>query len=123
MWAVLQLLWERGPSTIRQLTEVLYPKQAASDHATVHRLLERLEQKGYVTRERGGAVQVFQAVRDREAVVGEQLEALVERAGGSLQPLLTSLIRGGRLTAAELRELRDLVNTLNVRNRRKQGPS
>jgi predicted transcriptional regulator len=123
-WAVLQLLWERGPATVRQLTDVLYPGKAPSDYATVHKLLERLEVNGYVARERGGGAQVFRAARDRDAVGGEQLEALVERiGGGSLQPLLTNLIRGGRLTAEELRELRDLVDSLDKRPRRKKESS
>jgi predicted transcriptional regulator len=126
-WAVLEALWERGPATVRQLTEALYPKKAPSDYATVHTLLARLEASGHVTRERGGPAQVFRAARGRDAVVaevvGEQMEALADRiGGGSLQPLLTNLIRGGRLTAEQLRELRDLVDSLDAKPRRKKDP-
>jgi len=120
-WAVLELLWQRGPATVRQLTEALYPDQTASDYATVHKLLERLEAGGYAVRERGGAAQVFRAARERDVVVGEQFESLVQRLGSSsLQPLLTNLIREGRLTAEELRELRDLVDSLAPKPRRKK---
>jgi predicted transcriptional regulator len=109
-WAVLQLLWERGPATVRQLTDVLYPDSGASEYATVHKLLERLEAKGFVSRDRGGGTYVFAAARGRDEVVGEQLEAFVEKlCGGSLQPLLSSLVRSRRLTAEELRELLALV--------------
>jgi predicted transcriptional regulator len=109
-WSVLQLLWERGPATVRQLTDVLYPDGGASEYATVHKLLERLEAKGLVSRDRGGGTYVFAAARGRDAVVGEQLEAFVEKlCGGSLQPLLSSLVRSRRLTAEELRELLALV--------------
>src|SRR5438270_509825 len=91
-WAVLQLLWERGPSTVRQLTDVLYPRGGASEFATVHRLLERLEAKGHVRRERGGAAFVFHPARPRDDVVGQQLEVLLDKlCGGSLQPLLSNL--------------------------------
>ena len=72
-------------------------------------------------RERGGAAQVFRAARERDVVVGEQFESLVQRLGSSsLQPLLTNLIREGRLTAEELRELRDLVDSLAPKPRRKK---
>ena len=109
-WSVLQLLWERGPATVRQLTDVLYPDGGASEYATVHKLLERLEAKGYVGRDRGGGTYVFAATRGRDEVVGQQLEAFVEKlCGGSLQPLLSSLVRSRRLTAEELRELLALV--------------
>jgi predicted transcriptional regulator len=109
-WAVLQQLWEQGPATVRQLADVLYPRGGPSEYATVHKLLERLEAKGYVRRDRGAGVYVFRATVERDAVIGQQLEALVEKmCGGSLQPLLSNLIRVKGLTPDELRELLALV--------------
>ncbi len=108
--AVLQFLWERGPSTVRQAANVLYPGGGPSEYATVHRLLERLEGKGYVRRDKGEGSFRFRAARDRDAVLGQQLETLVARlCGGSLQPLLSTLLKSRRLTPAELRELLELV--------------
>ena len=49
---VLQSLWDCGPSTIRQLTERLYPSVTTAIYATVQKLLERLEKDGYVDRSR-----------------------------------------------------------------------
>jgi len=123
-WSVLQLLWEKGPASVRRLTEVLYPKGGPSEYATVHKLLERLESKGYVLRDRDGGVYVFRAAVDRDAVIGQQLETLVEKmCGGSLQPLLTNLIRAKRLKPAELRELLALVESLDARSRSKKNRS
>lgn len=108
--AVLQLLWERGPSAVRQVADALYPGGGPSEYATAHRLLERLEGKDYVTREKAEGVYVFRAALDREAVLGQQLEALVERVcGGSLRPLLSTLVKSKRLTAEELRGLLEIV--------------
>src|SRR5947209_17628764 len=93
-WAVLQLLWDKGPATVRRLTEVLYPRGGPSAYATVHKLLERLETKGYVLRGRSGGVYVFRAAIDRDAVLGQQLDTLLHQTcGGPLQQLLTSLLR------------------------------
>ena len=50
--AVLRILWERGTATIRQLTDVLYPGGGAAQYATVQKLLDRMEAKGYVRRDR-----------------------------------------------------------------------
>jgi predicted transcriptional regulator len=108
--AVLQLLWERGPSAVRQVADALYPGGGPSEYATAHRLLERLEGKHYVRRDKAEGVYVFRAALDREAVLGQQLETLVERVcGGSLQPLLSTLVKSKRLTAEELRGLLELV--------------
>jgi predicted transcriptional regulator len=121
-WSVLQTLWEQGPSSVRQLTEVLYPGGGASEYATVHKLLERLEGKGHVRRARRGGVFVFEAASERDDLIGRQLEVLVEKmCGGSLQPLLTNLVRVKRLTPAELRELLALVESLDPKARPKKG--
>ena len=120
-WAVLELIWEKEQATVRQITEVLYPKGGASEYATVHKLLERLEGKGYVSRKKGGGVYLFQATIGRDDVIGRQLEALVDKVyGGSLQPLLTNLIRVKRLSAQELRELLTLVESLETKGKGKK---
>ena len=120
-WAVLQLLWDRGSATVRQLTDVLYPKGGPSEYSTVHKLLERLESKGCVKRDRTAGVYIFRAAVDRDGLIGQQLEALVEKTcGGSLPALLSNLIRVKRLKPAELRELLALVDSLDPRTRSKK---
>jgi BlaI family penicillinase repressor len=107
---ILQLLWERGPATVRQIADALYPGGGPSEYATAHRLLERLEAKDYVRREKAEGVYHFRALLDRDSVLGQQLETLVQRmCGGSLQPLLSTLVKSKRLTAEELRGLLEMV--------------
>jgi predicted transcriptional regulator len=119
--AVLQQLWDGGPASVRQLRDALYPRGGASEHATVHKLLERLEAKGYVERERAGGTLRFQAAVDREQAFGRQLETLLAKmGGGSLQPLLTGLVRAKRITAEELRELLHLVEDLERQKKPKK---
>jgi predicted transcriptional regulator len=115
-WAILQCLWASGPATVRQLRDALYPQGGPSAHATVHKLLERLEAKEYVRRTRPAGNLVFQATVGRDDLIGRQLETILEKmCGGSLQPLLSNLVRTRRLSAAELRELLDLVESLTPR--------
>src|SRR5947209_8329033 len=88
--ALLQVLWDRGPLTIRQLTEAVYPGGAAAQYATVQKLLERLERKGYVRRDRAAAAHTFAAAVRRDDLLGRWLRDVAERlCGGSLTPLLT----------------------------------
>ena len=60
-FAVLEPLWQGGPLTIRQLTAAVYPRQTVSDYATVQKLLERLEAKRCVRRDRARQAHVFHA--------------------------------------------------------------
>jgi predicted transcriptional regulator len=111
--AVLQVLWERGPATIRQLTDVLYPKGTDAHYATVQKLLDRLEAKECVVRDRSSWAHIFRAKIDRDELIGRRLEAVAEKlCGGSLTPLLTNLVRSKRLSAKERRELRALMDQL-----------
>jgi predicted transcriptional regulator len=111
--AVLQVLWDRGPATIRQLTEALYPEGGAAQYATVQKLLDRLEAKECVRRQRAPAAHVFAAALGREELIGRRLQDVAEKlCGGSLTPLLTHLVRARRLSARERRELRDLIDEL-----------
>ena len=115
--AVLHLLWEQGPAAIRRLTDALYPQGGAGPYATVQKLLERLEAKGYVRRDRSGAVHVFAAAVGREEVIGRRLRDVAAKlCGGSLTPLLTHLVRTSRLTAREREELRALIEQLDNKN-------
>jgi len=120
-WAVLEQLWDEEPASIRQIADVLYPKGGASEYATVHKLLERLEAKKYVVRKRAEGVYVFEAAASRDDVVGRHLETLVDKmCGGSLQPLLLNLVRVKRLTARELRDLLALVDSLDRKGKNRK---
>jgi predicted transcriptional regulator len=119
---VLQVLWEGGPATIRRLTDVLYPNGRAAQYATVQKLLERLEEKACVSRERSGAAHVFRATVGRDELIGRRLQDVAEKlCGGSLTPLLTHLVRSRPLSNAERQELRDLIDELGQPRDRGKG--
>ena len=112
--AVLQVLWDGGATTIRQLTDTLYPQGGSAHYATVQKLLERLERKGWVGRDRSSAAHTFTAALHREELIGRRLRAVAEKlCGGSLTPLLTHLVRATRLSSRERQELRSLIDELD----------
>lgn len=108
---VLQVLWKHGPLAIRRITELLYSECKTSQYATVQKLLERLEAKECVVRDRSSNVHVFSAQVDREELVGRRLQAVAEElCEGSLTPLLTNLVQMQKLSAKERQMLRDLID-------------
>ena len=117
--AVLQVLWQTGSATRRQVADALYPGGGESHYATVQKLLERLEAKGFVRHRRDGNVLVFSAAVDRETLIGRRLRDVAEKlCDGSVTPLLTHLVRSKGLTPDEVNELQALLDQL----RREQKP-
>jgi BlaI family penicillinase repressor len=109
--SVLRILWDRGAATIRQLTDILYPTGVAAQYATIQKLLDRMEAKGYVQRDRTMFVHVFAAVLDRDELIGRRLRSLAETlCDGSLTPLLTHLARARDLSEDDRQALRAIFD-------------
>ena len=109
--AVLKLLWDGEPLTARTICERLYPSGTPSDQATVQKLLQRLEQKRLVARDRRSFAHLFRATVSREALAAVQLEALADKLTyGSLVPFILHAVESKQLTAEERSEIRRLLN-------------
>jgi BlaI family transcriptional regulator, penicillinase repressor len=109
--AILQLLWDRGPLTARALREVLYPEGTTSQHGTVQKLLQRLEHKGFVERDRSEFVHRFRPTLSRSEYAGRQLESLAEKlTEGSLVPFVLHFVEGKKISARERKAIRDLLD-------------
>ena len=118
--AVIRQLWEQGPQTIRQLTEQLYPSDS-SQYSTVKKLLERLEAKGCVARNRSQAVHVYAAMIERDDLVERRLREVAESlCDGSITPLLTHAARNQRLTKKQRQTLRELIEELENKSKKKK---
>ena len=108
--AVMEVLWEAERLTARQLQERLYPDAQRAQHGTVQKLLQRLEDKGMVERDRELPVHFFSARVSRESYAGSQLEALADKlTEGSLVPLITQLVAEKKLSRREIERLRRLL--------------
>jgi predicted transcriptional regulator len=98
-FAILNVLWDRGPSAVREIVEAIYQQHTHSLHASVKSLLERLADKDFVLCQRHGGVHLFAASVDRETFVAQQLQKIADNNfGGSLAPLLATLVDNVKLT-------------------------
>ena len=108
--AVMELLWDDGKVTARHVREQLYADQK-NQHGTVQRLLQRLEEKGYVDRDVDLPVHLFSATVSREEYATSQLELLAGRlTGGSLAPIVTRLVEQKRISRKEIDRLRAILD-------------
>jgi predicted transcriptional regulator len=111
--AILQVLWEEGTATVRRLIDRLYAPGGASAHATVQKLLERLEAKGCIRRDRSGPVQVITPAIRREALVRRRLrEVADDLCGGSLATMFSFLVTPRKLASKDRKALRVFLQQL-----------
>ena len=110
---VMEVLWQRHP---QGADEVVAALSARSDWAepTIKTLLNRLLNKGAVRAARDGRRYLYSPVLTREAWVAQQSEGLLERLfGGRVAPLVAHFSERGRLSEADIAELKKLIGEID----------
>lgn len=107
--AILRVLWERGPCTVRQVYDVL-SEQRDFAYTTTLKLLQLMTEKGITVREEQGRIHVYSAGFAQEDTQQRLVADLLERAfGGSSAKLVVQALAAKPASAEELREIRQLL--------------
>ncbi len=115
---VLKVLWERSSGTVREINAVLHEQGRRWAYTTVQTLLLRLESKGYVQSDKSGPAHVYRAAVSREALLSRRLRELADQfCDGTASPLLLALVGDSRLTAEEIKRLRQLLDQMELPKR------
>ena len=113
-FAILNVLWDGGSITVREIVESIYGEHTHPLHATVKSLLERLADKNYVVCERRGVAHRFSATVNRETFVAQQLQQLADsNFGGSLAPVLLTLVENVKLSRRDREAIRRIVEKMD----------
>jgi predicted transcriptional regulator len=105
---VMEVLWERGPATVAEVRDALEDEMA---YTTVLTVLRRLEEKGYATHQEEGRAYRYLPAIERQAVRESALERLTRKLfHGSHELLLTHLVSRKKLSAPQLRRLREMLD-------------
>ena len=107
---ILQVLWSRGPSTVREVAEALGRDGA---YTTVLKLLQIMFEKGLVRRDESTRPHVFRAAVAELHVKRRFVSDLVDQVfDGSVMSLAMQALSGKRATPEELRKLRELLDEI-----------
>src|SRR5688572_20666698 len=113
---ILSILWRRGPSTVRDVHELLQADRDTSMTTTL-KILQVMIEKGLATRTESRP-QVYSAATPQEKTQAGLLKDLVHKAfGGSVRKLMVRAVEDGGLTVEELREIQNLIDTLRKEKR------
>lgn len=107
---IMQILWERGSATAREITEAINQNEACA-HSTVQTLLRGLEEKGAVRHEARERTFVFYPlVAEHEFKRGATRDVLQRVFGGSVSGLVAHLLKEENVSREEIEEIRKLIN-------------
>jgi len=119
--AILRVLWERGPSTVRQVHDVLAADRPLA-YTTTLKLIQIMTEKRLVTREERERVHIYQAAHPEEDMQQKLVTDLLNRAfRGSAAKLVMQVLASKPATAKELQELQKVIDTYVQKEKSRGG--
>ena len=107
---ILDVLWHRGPSTVRQVHNALMPQRDCG-YSTTLKMLQVMREKGLVDRDDSVRRQLYQAAETRDQTQLNMVDELMQKAfGGSAKKLVMRMLSANRLSAEELSEMQRLID-------------
>lgn len=108
--AILRVLWERGPATVRQVHDALADDRATG-YTTTLKLMQIMAEKGLVTRDESARTHVYAARDSRDRTQRQLVNDLIDRAfGGSAAALVLQALSAQPASEEELSEIRRLID-------------
>ena len=110
--AILRILWQRGPSTVRQVHEDLNQVKRTG-YTTALKIMQRMTEKNLVQRDESQRTHVYVARFNEEHTQQQLVQDLMDRAyGGRSQQLVIQALSAKRASPDELAEIRRLLDEM-----------
>jgi BlaI family transcriptional regulator, penicillinase repressor len=106
---ILEVLWDRGPSTVRDVLDVLSTRRKRA-YTSIMNLLNIMADKGLVTREPQGRAFLYRACKARENTIGRIVRDMLGRVfSGSASSLVAHVLDQSKPSEQELAEIRRAI--------------
>jgi predicted transcriptional regulator len=114
---ILQTIWQRGPSTVRDVYRTLSADREIG-YSTVLKFMQIMTEKGTLTRDETVRPQVYRAAQPQRQMQRGIIRDLVTRAfGGSSASLVMQALSDRKATADERRQIRALLDELDEKKK------
>jgi predicted transcriptional regulator len=119
--AILRVLWDRGPSTVREVHDALN-EQRKMGYTTVLKFMQIMHDKRLLERDESQRSHVYRAKPSQQSTQKQLVKDLLDRAfGGSAKQLVMHALSAARTSPKELQEIRKLIDEANGTST-KRGP-
>jgi BlaI family penicillinase repressor len=113
--AILRVLWDRGPSTVREVHAVLRGQRDRQDtgYSTTLKMMQVMTDKGLLKRDESRRPQVYRHTVAEDETQRRMVDDLVRRVfGGSARKLVLRAVESEHVTPDELAEIRKLLEQM-----------
>jgi len=110
-WEIMSIVWEfkKAPS-VRDVLETAYPNREKA-YTTVQTVMNNLEAKDFLKKEKIGLVNFYKPVKKRDTVIKKETSRFVDKVfGGSFQSLANYLVASESLSDEEIADLKQLIS-------------
>ena len=117
-WNVMESLWESFPKVGSQIVADMVNRTGWSRSTTLT-MLRRMTDKGLIFCEDNGKMKTYTPLIERETAVKKETESFLNRVyQGSVSMLLNNFVEKQRLSAGDIKELRELLDQAKEQNER-----
>lgn len=110
--AILQVLWDRGPSTVREVNEIMN-KRERTVYTTTLKFMQIMTEKGLLERDESKMRHVYKAAVTEESTQKQLIGDLLERAfSGSAEKLVMGALSAKKVSSKELARIRRRLDEL-----------
>jgi len=107
--SILRVLWQLGPSTVRQVHEVMM-RDRPTAYTTALKLMQIMTEKGLVRRDERDRTHIYHPRLSQEQTQRQLIRDLMDRAfGGSSSKLVLQALASKRASSDELAEIRKMI--------------
>lgn len=107
---ILQILWQKGSATVREVHEEI---KRETGYTTTLKVLQIMTEKGLVVRDERGRAHVYRTNVSQNQATGKFLRDLLDRVfGGSPSLLVLQALGARKASREELREIRKILDQM-----------
>lgn len=107
---IMNVVWDRQRCSVADVWKILNDRRGVTRN-TVHTLIVRLEEKGWLVRCQDGNAFLYSATVSREDAQQRCVQRIIETVfDGSAEGLVLTLLNGGIVSKAEAQRIRDMIS-------------
>jgi predicted transcriptional regulator len=111
--AILRVLWDRGPSSVRQVHQALSGTRDTG-YSTTLKMMQVMFDKGLLKRDESVRPQVYRPAQPEAKTQTQMVDDLVQKVfGGSARKLVLRAVQSEQVSADELAEIRKLLKEMD----------